>query len=121
MFTAYSNVREYIIAGKLRLLATLEPRRIATLSDVPTVGETLPGYSATGYYGLLAPKGTPVEIRDRIWDESRQLLATAQIAGRLEAAGLIVEPQAPQEFDQRLRADVVEWSKRIQQIGVQPN
>ena len=66
MFGIIASSMEYIRAGKLRPLAVSTAMRVDTLPDVPTVGDFLPGYEASDWYGICAPKGTPVEIVDRL-------------------------------------------------------
>ncbi|NYT35580.1 tripartite tricarboxylate transporter substrate binding protein [Allopusillimonas soli] len=121
MFTAYANVRDHIAAGKVRLLGTTEPQRVQALPDVPAINEVVPGYSATGYYGILAPKGTPEAIRMRVFNEVEQVLATPAVIERLEALGLLPDPIPPQEFKNKLIDDRAEWSQLIRTIGIEPN
>jgi tripartite-type tricarboxylate transporter receptor subunit TctC len=73
--------------GKLRPIAVTGKQRVAVLPDVPTVAETLPGFEATGWFGIFAPKGTPKAVVDRLHAELGRVLADPEIVQRLESIG----------------------------------
>ena len=78
---------EYVRAGKLRALAVTTATRSEALPDLPTIGEFVPGYEASGWYGIGAPKGTPVEIVEKLNKEINAPLADPRIKVRLAELG----------------------------------
>ena len=87
---------EYIRAGKLRALAVTTATRSEALPDIPTVGEFVPGYEASGWYGVGAPKNTPAEIIDKLNKEINAGLADPKMKARLaDLGGTRVSPARP--------------------------
>ena len=80
---------EYIRAGKLRALAVTTATRSEALPDIPTVGEFVPGYEASGWYGVGAPKNTPAEIIDKLNKEINAALADPKMKARLADLGAV--------------------------------
>src|SRR5262249_32203044 len=78
---------EYIRAGKLRALAVTSATRQEALPDIPTVADFLPGYEASGWFGLFAPKNTPTEIVDKLNKEINAALADPKVKARLADLG----------------------------------
>ena len=87
MFAALLSSIEYIRAGKLRALAVTTATRSEALPDIPTVGEFVPGYEASSWYGVGAPKNTPAEIVDKLNKEINAGLADPKIKARLRRPG----------------------------------
>ena len=98
---------EHIRAGKLRALAVTTASRSEVLPDVPTVGEFVPGYEASGWYGIGAPKGTPVEIIDMLNKEINAALGDPKMKARLADLGSKALPGSPADFG-KLIADETE-------------
>ena len=108
----------HIKAGKLRPLAVTGNKRSPQLPDVPTVAESgLPGYEAYVWMGLLAPRGTPQAIVDRLHAELRQVLATDEVRTHMTNAGIEIVGSAPAEFGRFYRAERDQWAKVIREIG----
>jgi tripartite-type tricarboxylate transporter receptor subunit TctC len=104
----------HIRAGTLRALAVTTATRLEALPDTPTVGESVAGYEASGWYGLGAPKNTPAEIVDRLNREINAALADpAQKAG-FEELGVTVLPGTPADFGKLIADDTEKWTKVIQ-------
>ena len=97
-FTTIPSLIEYIRAGKLRALGVASARRSDLLPDVPTVGEFVPGYEASAWYGLGAPKSTPTEIIEKLNRATSAVIADPNTKSHL--AGLGAEPMSmtPAEF-----------------------
>ena len=89
---------EYIRTGRLRGLATTGSMRSEALPDLPTAGEFVPGYETSAWYGVGAPKGTPVEVIDRIGKEINAGLADPRMKARLADLGGTVLPGSPSDF-----------------------
>jgi tripartite-type tricarboxylate transporter receptor subunit TctC len=110
----------HIKAGKLRPLAVTSKTRQAVLPDVPAIGEFLPGYEASGWYGIVAPKATPREIVDKLNTEINAALADAAIKTRLTDLGLVLSPGSPEDFAKFIAAETEKWAKVIKFAGIQP-
>lgn len=107
-----------IKAGRLRALAVLGPRRTALLPDVPTVGETLPGYALTNWFGLLAPAATPRETVARIHADVSRILKEADFRKKIAEQGADVVGNTPEEFGAAMRAESAQWAEIIKAANI---
>ena len=108
----------HIKAGKLRPLAVTGSRRSPQLPDVPTVMESgVPGYEAYVWMGLLAPKGTPQSIIDRLHRELMQAIATPEVKTYMANAGIEIVGSTPAEFGRFFRAEKDLWAKVVRDTG----
>jgi tripartite-type tricarboxylate transporter receptor subunit TctC len=108
----------HIRAGKLRALAVTGAKRTAQLPDVPTIAESgVPGYEAYVWMGLLAPRGTPPAIIERIHRELRQALATDEVRNYMTSAGIEIVGSTPEEFGAFFHAERDRWAKVIRETG----
>jgi len=105
-------------SGKLRALGVTSAKRSSALPDLPSIGETVPGYEMTSWNGLLAPAGTPPAVVTRLHAALMETLRTPAVRDAL--ARLAVDPfgNSPEEFAQALRADLAKWNKVIRAAGV---
>ncbi len=112
-FVPITNVIEYIGDGRLRPLAVTTAKRAELLPDLPTLSEFLPGYDATGWNGIGAPKGTPAAIIEKLNKEINAIVLDPGMKARL--IGLGVEPltMTPAEFGKRIEDDTAKWAKVI--------
>jgi tripartite-type tricarboxylate transporter receptor subunit TctC len=112
---------EHIKLGRLRPLAVTCATRATVLPDIPALAEILPGYEANSYFGIAAPRGTPVEIIDRLNLESNLGLADSSVAQQIEALGDTVLALSPSEFGKLILDETEKWAKviRTANIGVQ--
>lgn len=117
---AMPNALPHVRSGKARALAVLPARRAPILPDVPSMGETLPGFEVSTWSGIGAPKGTSPEIVERLSREINAGLADATIKKRLADVGGIPQPSTPTEFRARIAADIEKWAKVIRAAGIQP-
>lgn len=109
---------KHIKDGKLRALATTGVTRSPALPDVPTLAESgLKGYSAYVWMGLLAPKGTPPAIIERLQRELKATLATAEVTGFMNNAGMEVIGSTPAEFDAYFREERDRWARIVKETG----
>ena len=112
---------EHIRAGKLRPLAVTTATRLEVLSNIPTVGDFLPGFEASAWQGLVAPKNTPAEIANLL----NKLINTASvdptIKARFAELGLIVLPGSPADFAKLIADDTAKWAKVIKFAGIKPD
>ena len=115
---------EFIRAGKLRALAVTTAARLDVLPDVPTVGDVLPGYEASSWTGIAAPRNTPVDIIDKLNKAINAGLADAKITERLADLGGLPMPMTPAEFGKFIVDETEKWGKVIKrgqyQAGLRP-
>jgi tripartite-type tricarboxylate transporter receptor subunit TctC len=109
---------EYIRTGKLRPLAVTTATRLEALPDIPTVGEFVPGYEATGWLGVGAPKNTPAEIVDRLNKEVNATLDDPQMKARLADLGSVPIVMTPGDFGKFIRDDTEKWARVIRAANI---
>jgi tripartite-type tricarboxylate transporter receptor subunit TctC len=114
MFAGMSGSIEYIRAGKLRALAVTTMMRSEALPDVPTVGESVPGYEVSGWYGIGAPRNTPADIVQKLNTEINVALADPKVKTRLADLGSTPMPLSPADFGKLIVSDTEKWAKVIQ-------
>jgi tripartite-type tricarboxylate transporter receptor subunit TctC len=120
MFDVMPETIEYIRAGKLRPLAVTSATRAQALPDIPTVGEFVPGYDASQWYGVGAPKDTPVEIVDKLNKEINAALSDPKVRARLADLGATVTPGSPAEFGKLIAEQTEKWAKVIRSANIKP-
>jgi tripartite-type tricarboxylate transporter receptor subunit TctC len=120
MFGVLASSIEYIRAGKLRPLAVSTAMRVETLPDVPTVGDFLPGYEASDWYGICAPKGTPAEIIGKLNIEINAGLADPKLKARLADLGGIMLAGSPAEFGKLIADETDKWGKVVRAAHMKP-
>jgi tripartite-type tricarboxylate transporter receptor subunit TctC len=119
-FAAISASIEYIKTAKLRALAVTTAARSTVLPDIPTVSEFVPGYAASFWHGLGAPKGTPAEIIDKLNREVNAALADPMIKVRLAGLGGAVLPGSSADFGNLIAEETDKWAKVIRFAGIKP-
>jgi tripartite-type tricarboxylate transporter receptor subunit TctC len=112
-FGVLTSSIEYIRAGKLRPLAVTTAVRVEILPEVPTLGEFLPGYEASDWYGICAPRGTPVEIIDKLNAEINAGLADPKLKARLADQGAIMLAGSPADFGKLIAEETEKWGKVV--------
>jgi tripartite-type tricarboxylate transporter receptor subunit TctC len=112
---------EYIRAGKLRALAVTTSARWEGLPDLPTVSEFLPGYEASAWFGIGAPKSTPTEIIDKLNKEINAGLADAKLKVRLADLGATVLAGTPAGFGKVIADETEKWGKVIRTANIKPD
>ena len=110
----------FIRAGRIRLVAVTSAARAEQFPDVPTVAETYPGYASGGWFGYLAPAGTPPKIVALLNQEINRAMMMPDVKEKLIAIGLTVVAETPESFAQTLRSDYEKYGKLIRAIGLQP-
>jgi tripartite-type tricarboxylate transporter receptor subunit TctC len=120
MFANLSAVMGHIKGGSLRALAVTSAQRSPSVPDVPTVAEAaLPGFQSETWFGIVAPAGTPHDIRVKLNTAARQAMAREDTRQRLAELGMTNGTSSPEELDAYIKAEVVKWSKLIQEANVQ--
>jgi tripartite-type tricarboxylate transporter receptor subunit TctC len=120
IFAAMPASLGYLKAGKLRPLAVTSATRQPSLPDVPAVSEFLPGYEASGWYGIVAPKAVPRAIVDKLNAEINAALADPTIKARYADLGLILSPGSPEDFTKFIAAETEKWAKVVKFAGIMP-
>jgi tripartite-type tricarboxylate transporter receptor subunit TctC len=120
MFPATISSIEYIRAGRLRALAVTTTTRSEALPDIPTVAEFVPGYEASGWVGIGAPKNTPVAIIEKLNREIDAGLADSKMKARLADLGGTVHPGSPSDFGKFIADETEKWATVIQFAGIKP-
>ena len=110
---SYENsliITPHIKSGRVRALAVTSAKRSKLFQELPTVAETLPGYSASGWYGLLAPAATPQPIITRLNTEAGKALQSPDVAGKLSSQGAEPAGGSPAEFTAFIRSEISKWA-----------
>ena len=117
-FASMTSSIEYIRAGRLRALAVTTMSRAEALPDIPTVGEFVPGYEATAWFGIGAPRNTPAEIVDKLNKEINAGLADPKIKGRLADLGSTPFPGSPADFGKLIADETEKWDNVIRALNI---
>src|SRR5262245_1714746 len=117
-FSTLISSIQYIREDKLRLLAVTGATRADVFPNIPTVGEFVPGYKASSWFGISAPKNTPVEIVNRLHTEINAGLADPGLKMRFAELGDAVLPSSPAEFARLIAEDTEKWGKVIRATGI---
>jgi tripartite-type tricarboxylate transporter receptor subunit TctC len=110
----------HIRSGKVRALGVTGARRSKLLPDLPSIAESLPGYGASGWYGLLAPAGTPKDVIARLNSEAVRALRAPEVADKLSSQGAEPAPGSPGEFAAFIRGEIEKWAKVVKAAGMKP-
>jgi len=118
MFPSVTSSFEYIRSGKVRALGVTTATRSPGLPDIPTVAEFLPGYESSFWYGIGAPKNTPVEIADKLNKEINAGLADPKMKARLAEWGTTLLAGSPAEFGKLLADETEKWGNVIRALNI---
>jgi tripartite-type tricarboxylate transporter receptor subunit TctC len=118
MFDNVPTSVEFIRSGKIRPLAVTSAARIELFRDLPTVADDVPGYEASAWYGIGAPKGTPAEIVGRLNREVNAILADPATKTRLAELGASLLPGSPADFGKLVADETEKWGKVIRFAGI---
>jgi len=118
MFDNLPGSIQQIQAGRVRALGVTTAKRVDTIPDVPTIGETVPGYEVFVWFGICAPKGTPAEIVDKLNGAVNTVLANPKLKARFHELGGEVMPMSPAEFGKLVADETAKWAKVVKFAGV---
>jgi tripartite-type tricarboxylate transporter receptor subunit TctC len=119
--TNFSAIVAFVKEGKVRALAVTSRERNPQLPDVPAAAEILPGFENAGWFGLLAPAGTPREVIDKIQRDSAKILLSDDFRAKLAQQGMVPVANTPAEFGAAIREESVRWAKVIKERGLTAN
>jgi tripartite-type tricarboxylate transporter receptor subunit TctC len=120
LFAATPGTTDYIKTGKLRALAVTSAARAEVLPELPTIGDFVPGYEASQWYGISAPKGTPDEIVDKLSREINAGIADPTMKARFAAIGGEPLPGSPAAFGKLIAEETEKWGKVVRAAGLKP-
>jgi tripartite-type tricarboxylate transporter receptor subunit TctC len=111
----------YVQQDKLRALGVTSRQRIPQLKEVPAVAETLPGFENLGWFGLMAPAGTPVAVIDKVYRDTVKALEAADLRKRFDDLGMVPVGNSPAEFAAAIREESGRWAKIIRARKLEVN
>jgi tripartite-type tricarboxylate transporter receptor subunit TctC len=118
VFATTPGTTEYVRTGKLHALAVTTSARAEELPDIPTVADFVPGYESSQWYGVGAPKNTPVEIVEKLNKEINAALADPKMKARFADLGGTVLPGSPADFGKLISAETEKWGKVVKFAGI---
>ena len=119
-FEAVTIGLQHVQNGKLRALATTSAKRLPMAAELPTIGETLPGYEVDNWYGMVVPARTPQAAIQRLRDEVLKAMALPEVRERLLALGQVPVGSAPDDFAAFMKSERAKWLKVIRQANITP-
>ena len=120
LFATAPGTTEYIATGKLRALAVTTAARAEVLPELPPIGDFVPGYETSQWYGLCAPKNTPAEIVDKLNKEINAAIADSGMKARFAAIGGEPLPGSPADFGRLIAEETEKWAKVVRAAGIKP-
>jgi tripartite-type tricarboxylate transporter receptor subunit TctC len=120
MFADLTSSIEYVKAGKLRALAVSTASRSDALPDIPSLADFLPGYEASGWFGIGAPKNTPAEIVERLNKEINAGLADPKLKARVADLDATVFAGSPADFSKHIAEETEKWARVIRAANIKP-
>jgi tripartite-type tricarboxylate transporter receptor subunit TctC len=121
LFATAPGTTDYIASGKLRALAVTTAARAQVLPDVPPVGDFVPGYETSQWYGMCAPGKTPAEIVGKLNNEINAAIGDPGMKARLAALGGEPLPGTPAEFGKLIAEETEKWAKVVEAAGLKPD
>ena len=118
--TSIATAAPHAKSGRVRMLAVTNKTRVSLWPEVPAASEAVPGYESGGWFGYVAPTGTPRDIVARLNAEINRAIRDPDVSGKLESAGLTVVAESPEYFAQFLKSDYEKYGKLVKDIGFVP-
>jgi len=118
--TSIATATPHVKSERVRMLAVTNPTRVALWSDVPAAAEAVPGYESRGWFGYVAPAGTPRDIVLRLNMEINRAIREPDVSEKLVNAGLTIVTESPEYFAEYLKRDYAKYSKLVKDIGFTP-
>ncbi|MDB5905211.1 MAG: Tripartite-type tricarboxylate transporter, receptor component TctC [Betaproteobacteria bacterium] len=118
MFATMPAAMPHVKSGKVRPIAVTTEKRSQTMPELPTIGESVKGYEASTWYGLLAPAGTPAAIVTRLHQDTVKILAMPDMREKLGAQGIEPVGGTPAEFGAYIKSEIAKWGRVIREAGI---
>jgi len=119
-FPSLATAMSYIKSARLRALGVTTAKRSPFLSDVPAIGEFVPGYEATQWFGFLAPAAVPQPVLERLHREAVRALKAPDLERVMASEGAVVVAGTPAQFGAYLRSETEKWGRVIKAAGIKP-
>ena len=119
-FLSLSTAVPHLGSGKIRILAVVEKARYAAMPDVPTIGETVPGFEMPSWIGIFAPAGTPAPLIGRLNAAIGKVLTTPEVKDKLAALGLAAAPSTPGELAEIVKSGLASRGELFKAANIQP-
>ncbi|HYH42851.1 MAG TPA: tripartite tricarboxylate transporter substrate-binding protein [Burkholderiales bacterium] len=120
LIASVATAMPHLKTGRLRALGVSSAKRLPALPEVPTIAETVPGYEARGWNGILAPAGTSKPIVERLHKEIVLVVQSPEFLKQLANEGAVPIGNTPAEFAGVIRADIAKWAKVVKDAGIRP-
>lgn len=120
IFDTMPAIRSHVKAGSLRGIAVTTAKRSSAMPELPTVAETLPGYDAATWGGILAPAGTPKDIITKLNTAINAALKMDDVRTKLEGAGIEIQSGTPEQFASVIKGEVDKWGRVVKEAGIAP-
>ncbi len=120
IFDTITAIRGHVKAGTVRGLAVTTLRRSSAMPELPAIAETLPGYDASTWGGILAPAGTPRDAVMKLNGAMNAALKQEDVRGKLSGAGIEIQGGTPEQFGEVIRNEVDKWGRIVKEAGIQP-
>jgi len=117
-FGALSSVLTLVESGKVRAIAVAAKERAPQMPHVPTIDETVPGYRANVWFGLMAPRGTPADITNRLSEEQKAIVNSPDVKTRLSDIGYEINPTSPEEMQRIMTSEYDKWGALIKEVNI---
>jgi len=119
-FLSLSSTVPHLPTGKIRIVALVEKNRYAAMPDVPTIGETVPGFEMSSWLGVFAPAGTPAPLIARLNETIVKILNDPPVREKLAGLGLVVGPVTPAELAAMIKAGLAVRGELVKAANIQP-
>jgi tripartite-type tricarboxylate transporter receptor subunit TctC len=120
IFDTVTAIRGHVKSGAVRGIAVTTAKRSSAMPELPTIAETLPGYDASTWGGILAPAGTPKEVVAKLNSSINAALKMDDVRSRLMGAGIEIQGGTPDAFAEVIRIEVDKWGRIVKEAGIQP-
>jgi tripartite-type tricarboxylate transporter receptor subunit TctC len=117
MFDVLPTHLAQIKAGKLRVLAVANGKRVDLLPEVPAVAETVPGFDVSAFFGVVAPSATPRDVVRKLGADFAKALDSPEVKGKLAGLGMVAVGSTPEQFDAFIRSEIVKWAEVVKGAG----
>ena len=118
MLTNLAAALGHINAGRIRALGVSARTEVPQLKGVPPIAKTLPGFENQGWFGIVAPRGTPKEIIDKVYRDTKKALESTELKARLYAQGLSPVGNSPEEMANAMKAETALWAKVVRERNI---
>jgi tripartite-type tricarboxylate transporter receptor subunit TctC len=117
---AYTSMSPHVQSGRVRLIAVTNPVSVPNKPELPIFADAVPGYDSRGWFGYIAPAGTPRETVAKLNEAINGAMRLPDVADKMTAAGLIVVTEPPEYFGDMIRSDYAKYGRLVREIGFQP-